>query len=506
MRKKAKREYPTVRPSLFASVKFFYASMVVFFLEATWIALSGAYSMAFDENTHLGIIRLYSHRFLPFWSQQPAGADSLGAINRDPSYLYHYLISFPYRLFAHFFHSEMAQVIFLRFISIGLFICGLLLFRKILERTGISKALLNVIFALLILTPVTAFLAAQINYDNLQFVFVGATLLLTQRLALELRAKRRLNLKAFLLLAGLCLLGSVVKYAFLPIVLAIGIYLVVAIVGLIRKQKWPKVWKDLRAQLKVFPKVQLVLYVLLIVISGGLFLERYGVNIARYYTPTPECDQVIGVDRCLSYGPWRRNYLTYQDKQMGLLKPLPENPVNYTVTMWGKRITNELFFAVDGTSSNFMTRDPLRITRVLSVFTLVMGLGLFLRWQRELRRRFELGLLLTVTAVYIALLWSQNYADFLHLGFPFAIQGRYLIPVLPILYLLIALGFARLLKNRQQLKPVLAWSAIAILCTQGGGAGIFILSSQPSWDWPNNFIIHVNNGARTFLNYFTIWH
>ena len=364
--------------------------MVLFVLEALWISVSGAFSMAFDENTHLGIIRLYSNKVLPFWNGQPTTADSLGAVARDPSYLYHYLISFPFRLFAHFFSSEMAQVIFLRFISIGIFIWAILLFRRVLSRTGISKALLNVIIALFILTPVVPFLAAQINYDNLMFLAVAASLLLTQQFNETLNQKRRIDIKKLVLLLGICLFGSLIKYAFLPVFIGIVIYLIIVVIVFIRAQKGSKIWRDLKKQITALSKVQAVLLIIFMLVSGGLFLERYAVNTVRYRTPTPECDQVLNIERCLNYSPWRRNYLTYQDKQKGLLKPLSKNPINYSISMWGKRITNELFFTVDGTSSNYMTRDPLRITRVLSVLTLIFGLGFFLRWQREIRKDREL--------------------------------------------------------------------------------------------------------------------
>jgi hypothetical protein len=99
--------------------------------------------MAFDEDFHLGIIRLYAHHLLPFWSSQPVGGDAYGAVARDPSYLYHYLMSFPYWLISQFTHDTTIQVLILRFINIGLFASGLVLFRRLLTRTFASPALLH---------------------------------------------------------------------------------------------------------------------------------------------------------------------------------------------------------------------------------------------------------------------------------------------------------------------------------------------------------------------------
>ena len=77
---------------------FFAGILTVFVLQALWFALSALYPMAFDEEVHFGIINIYAHQWSPFLAGQPAGADSFGAIARDPSYLFHYLMSFPYRL------------------------------------------------------------------------------------------------------------------------------------------------------------------------------------------------------------------------------------------------------------------------------------------------------------------------------------------------------------------------------------------------------------------------
>ncbi len=47
--------------SLLGSTQFFWAIVALFVVQALWIALSSHYPMAFDEDFHLGIIRLYAH-------------------------------------------------------------------------------------------------------------------------------------------------------------------------------------------------------------------------------------------------------------------------------------------------------------------------------------------------------------------------------------------------------------------------------------------------------------
>lgn len=68
--------------------------------------------MAFDERLPLGIITLYAHHLSPFWQAQPAHADAFGAVFRDPSYLYHWLMSFPYR-FVSIFTDNHTTIVFM---------------------------------------------------------------------------------------------------------------------------------------------------------------------------------------------------------------------------------------------------------------------------------------------------------------------------------------------------------------------------------------------------------
>src|SRR5665811_2105922 len=162
--------------ALVASHKFFWAVVALLVLQAAWIALSGRYPMAFDEDFHLGIIKLYAHHLSPIWSGQPPNYDTFGAVTRDPSYLYQYLMSFPYRLISLFTRDQTIQVLSLRAINIGLFAWGLTLYRRLLLRTGASKAIVHACLLIFVLIPIAPFLAAQINYDNLFLPMVALAL------------------------------------------------------------------------------------------------------------------------------------------------------------------------------------------------------------------------------------------------------------------------------------------------------------------------------------------
>ena len=139
--------------------------------------------MAFDEDFHFGIIRLYAQQWSPFFAHQPAGGNVYGALTSDPSYLYHYLMSFPYRLTTLFTSSQTLQIIALRFIDVDgddvLVTWSLVLFHRVLLKAKASVGLANVTLLFFILVPVVPLLAAQINYDDLLLPLTALALLMT---------------------------------------------------------------------------------------------------------------------------------------------------------------------------------------------------------------------------------------------------------------------------------------------------------------------------------------
>ncbi len=474
----------------------------LFLVSASWIALSGRFSMAYDENTHLGVIQLYSDRLLPFWSEAPAGSEVYGAVERDPSYLYHYVLSFPYRLVDAITQSQFAQVIILRFVNIGIFLAGILVFRRVLLRTGASKALVHAMLAALVLLPGVPFLAAQINYDNALFLASTASILLAMRITGRLKRSGRFGALQLSLFLGLILLSSLVKYAFLPIMLALVLWLAWAAWKYARPRNFLKpLWEDFQ-KLARLKRTFLVVFIL---VSACLFVERYGVNTVLYRTPTPECNQVIGIEACRSYGPWNRNYELLQQKQAG--RPADSgrrDPLSFTAKHWLKSMAHQQVFALNGRGDYFKIGDPLPLPKFLVVVVGGIGLVLAAFWYRVLRHQYELDLLLVVALTYAGLLWLQNYLDFLHLGQAVALQGRYLMPVLPIVMLVVALAYLQTLRRFNWAKLMLAAGCLFILLFQGGGAATYIVRSDERWYWQNQTVIDANKTAQKILKIFVV--
>ena len=473
-----------------ASDRFFWGVVVLLVIQAGWIAISGSYPMAFDEDFHLGLIKIYSHHPNPFWTGQVAGGDAYGAVARDPSYLYHYLMSFPYRFISLFTTSLHLQVLLLRFMNIGFFAIGLVAYRRLLLKTKVSKSLVHITLLILVLIPVTSLLAAQINYDNLFIPLTGLSLLLTLQLYNSTN-KKRINVRTLLLLLLVCLFTAIVKYAFLPIF--------VAIVGYITVTTWRQFSsfvEFISALKRGLTKVSLVTLVALIMANlmvGMLFVERYGVNLVRYHKPIADCAEVLNYDHCQYYGPWIRDYNFKQQKINSNRSPVAYS-YEWLYGMWLRS-----FFSVDGPRANFETRGPLTAPAISALLFGVSGLVAFIWCSKSIWRRYNrpaLWLISATTLIYTALLWLEEYRLYLETGRPVAINGRYLLPVLPFLILFAALGIKTVFENRPRLQLAIAGTAVVCLLW-GGGALTYILRSNDQWLWPNNqMVISVNRTVR----------
>lgn len=482
------QRYAKAFTSFLASKRCFYIVVAVFAVQAIWFALTARYPMAFDEDFHFGLIRLHASQWLPFFTSQPAHAEQLGAVVRDPSYLYHFLMSIPYRGIALITSNTVVQIVVLRFINIGLAVWGLFLSRKLLARLGGGQALVNSTLLLFVLIPIVPFLAAHINYDNLFIVLTIGSLLMTFDWLDEL-SKARVSAARTALLLSLLMLAGLVKYAFLPIAAVLGAVML-----------W-RLWRQrgernalaasLWASIKQLAPWQLVGVSLLLAVSTGLFAERYAVNIARYHSPNPDCSQVLSVESCLHYGPWSRDY------QYALAKPddVHPNKLSY-IWEWLYGMWLRSFFAI---SDTYDTQPPLPVPSTTVVVIGAIGVITFAYFSRRLllgniyRQTVVLALVL-----YIGALFAQTFQTYLKTDQPVAINGRYLLPFLPAVIMLIGLAYSWLWRHKPALKA-LAITAVLILFIQGGGILTFILRSNDTWYWPNNTIVTINHAVREAL-------
>ncbi len=482
------------------SRKFYILILALFVLEAGWIALSAAYPQAFDEGFHFGIIKVYSHYWLPFLSAQPPHADAYGAVFRDPSYLYHYLMSFPYRVIALFVHSQIAQIIILRFINIALFTYGIILFRKILRRVGTSKALSNLILSLFILIPIVPQLAGQINYDNLIMPLTAAMILLSFRVLDEVRSHQP-SIWSIVMLIGFGLEVSLVKYAFLPIFAGIALFMLFLVYRTYKRQLgnfFKAILKSWQAQ-TYLTKIAMVV---LIVVSFGMFYQRDIINLIDYHSIEPNCAKVLSVKQCMNYSVWAYNYKDHNKLASGVTSLNYLNPVIY-LAQWVYWMWYRLFFAVNGPNDHFANYPPLPLPSLAALIVGLVGLYAVIKWWRKIfANNIYLVLLFVVTASYLLALIAQGYVTYNYTAVLENMNGRYLLPVL-LLGAAIA-GQAISVAFKDQARKIIFAVIILFLFIEGGGILTFISRSGPSWDLNNKAVVTLNNKARKVVNHVVV--
>jgi hypothetical protein len=467
------------------SNKFFYFGLIIFTLGCVWVATASLYPMAFDEEFHLGLIKIYATSWLPYGIHHTADMAQYGAATADPSYLFHYVMSFPYRLLNFAGLSEQAIIIVLRLINVGLVAIALVVFRKSFLRAGLGRTTTNLSLILFMFIPVLSMLAGQINYDNLLLLIVAGGVWLSVIISNAVKKDGRLPAAATWLLIILILFGAAVKYAFLPIGVGFLLWIVVLIYANTTRFKH-SVHSQLRSFLKATNALSAKIKLGLIVCGAlGLFFgAHYVTNIVSYGSPIPPCDQVFDENLCTAYGPWNRDN-NYVKNRNTSFKPM--SLPAYMVVEWLPGMTNRLTFALAGKTNGFQTKLPLPITLIVFVAVAIIGL-LALIWQltrRPSKTPYFVWFSVLLCVCYVGVLISQLYGEYVKTAQPAAINGRYLLPLLPMLGASMIYAIASMVWNIPRTTQLLVvFAVLLLLLIGGGGVETYILQSEPKWFWP----------------------
>jgi hypothetical protein len=198
----------------------------------------------------------------------------------------------------------------------------------------------------------------------------------------------------------------------------------------------------------------------------------------------------------LHYGPWARDY------QYALIKPadVEPNKISYAWEwMYGMWLRS--FFAI---SDTYDTQPPLPVPSGTVIVIGAAGLVTFAYFARKLLKgNIYRQTVVLVLLLYIGALFVQTFQTYLKTNQPVAINGRYLLPFLPVIIMLVGLAYSRLWRHKPMVK-VMAISVVLILFIQGGGVLTFILRSNDTWYWPNNTVVTINHTIRETLKPFII--
>lgn len=454
----------------------FYATIALFLIEAGWIAFKSAMPMAYDESFHIGLIQVFTDHLNPVLSQQHPSTFGFGNIVHNPSWLYHWLLSFPDRVLTVVSDSLRVEVLGLRAINIGFGLASLFVLRRILGQFGLSNALRTFVVFLVALTPTFTILSAQVNYDNL---VVLATLLAT---SLTLTAVRQLQdgQPSSLTVASLLLVllyGSLVKFSFIPICIAVVLILVVAWFRspLSIGKLWGKLEHDFDS---VRPWLQAVV-VAAVIVGVSLFSLFYVQNVVRYHNPSPSCERVLNVEACSQYYAWARNYALAQahTSSAGLDGPLVYT-YHWLVTCW-----YQLYGVILPWGGIEHIAKP--FYGFLLLVTGAAGLSSLVFIRRLLRTHPQLIITTTIALVYLLVLWARNFNDYRHLGEAVAVQGRYIMPVLAFFYLFLVLGIHVALPRTkwwELFRRSLTGLIVAVLLWYGGTL-LYVRAVLPIYSW-----------------------
>ena len=99
-----------------------------------------------DGNRHIGAIYYFAKRPIlagPIVNDQQPADLWIGDLERFPSYLYYYLLSFPVRLSMSLGASDMVNVVLIRLIGLIFGVLGLIIFRRIVKELKVHETVTN---------------------------------------------------------------------------------------------------------------------------------------------------------------------------------------------------------------------------------------------------------------------------------------------------------------------------------------------------------------------------
>lgn len=473
---------------------FYIVIIALFVVQAAWLAVS-ARSLPFDEYYHMGIIQIYAQQWSPVIAEQPYEASLFGDTTRLHSYFYHYAMSFPYRLFSVFTESIAIKTVLLRFINIGLILGAITLFRRLFQEAGLSRMVQNVATFFFVSTPIVVLLAAQVNYDNLIILLTPLLFMYAYRVV-----TKPLTFKNMSLFLSIGLLSGIVKHLSLAV---FGVLAVYVLAHCLRKRHvaWDQLSKSFRRQSRYL----LVGSTLFLVVTGGLFLERHGLNIMQYGSVNVRCESVQPVEVCNLYSPWRRNEAARQN----YTPPEYSNPAAFLIKVWIPRMANGPFDVFTNIPldvpidqdpyGHYVGKHKIWLHPLLGYFLAAVSLVVLIvqwrqLWAHPLNRLFlVVGVILTTT-VFIF-----NYRTNMSLGQPYAIQPRYLLP----LYLptLVLVAQAARLSVPARLKSYLTLVAVAVMVLfwYGGGVAGWLVRADSDWYWGNATIVNFNQTLQSTI-------
>lgn len=429
------------------------ALLAWFAIQASFLALVTGVGIPPDEIFHIDAIRFYAeHGLSPLVSSQQ-DFFHLGDLVRTPSYLYHYLLSFPYRLSP---LGHGATVTALRLVNVAMVVGALWFLVLFMRHLLFPGAVVNLSLLVLTNTMMFVFLAGAVSYDNQVILLSSIAFFLFVRLV------DRLSIRDLILFLATLLALMLTKVAALPLVILLFVTLAVLRRGAVR---------ELPSQIREgWERSRLVLVGLLLLLAVPLTLvgERYGGNVVGYGSITVSCTEVHALEDCERNAVFRRN------REIGAAAPPIEQrtPLASFSLQWLDRMRVTIF----GIMGHRSTAPPalVQLGSIGLLGILVLGIT------RGLTRNRSLNASLLVGLVYVGVLLAVNRRTYMSSGlFGLALQGRYSFPV--ILPLVSGGLYYAWRATRDSLPVRRAVASFLVVTFVAAGVPAFLYATDPGW-------------------------
>ncbi len=463
------------------SRRFLIFIFVWFVFQAGWMSFSNRYNAPHDEASHVSSISEYSaNGFSPILRLENLEDGSHYKSTYSTSYFYYYTMSVPYKVVTSLSGSKFIMLAVMRFINLVISFVGLYVLVKLLKRLMPRQPVMtNFVAFTYVCTTVYTYIAGGVSYDNMQLLMLFASFYFFID---YFKAQRLQTIMWFILFSSLAV---VTKFTSLLIVVPLFAYLLYRIV-----RDWGEfnklfkrffIYKD---KIRVKNLTAFIFFILVIL----AVLHRPINNIVKYGTPEPRCRQVYSLDVCLRDGLFERNY-----KLRNINKDTDRiNLYTYYFGLWINNMRNTTF----GIYNSTQARDDTALIRGASWLLIFVTPLLIYSQRKKLAQDRTRAALISVAGIYCLILVLKNYSTYLELGAPLALQGRYILPVLPFLYLASAIILDGVF-TKKWAKGVLLTLGLFVLLTSGLTS--YILLSDDDWYFENNAVEVANDAAKNIV-------
>ncbi|OII38486.1 hypothetical protein BIU98_13680 [Curtobacterium sp. MMLR14_010] len=442
-------------------------------------------TIAPDENRHIANILYYASRSVwagPVITDAPPHLLTMGEIERFPSYFYYYAASFPVKALLDLGAPYSVIVVALRFANVLIAAVGLLVVHRLVRALGISASISTLVVLLLAFTGRYEWQAAAVTYDTPANTLYFLCLLYCARLI-------RSSSTAYGDLVRALVIGMaaiIVKYTFVPFVLVAIVVAVALVVQRDGVQTFAHPVRRLRAAFVEHPLTS-SLWALLFVVSFAVLLERTGINLLVYGQFNPDCTKLHTHQQCLSFDIYRRNYWAARAHSLGVLNNAPQTPFDVFefVGSWLSAYFQSMFF-YRGRETAWQVDIWVQVAGALVLVLAMVGTLLSVRMLSR-TRAFVWGMV--VAGSYVVAMFFFNLRTFIRLDNEYAFSGRYLIPVLPLIYAFAVIGaiamWGRITPGWRRVLVVPAvLLGLFVLVTYAGPVAFFTYAHGDAWFTP----------------------